>query len=271
MFDTIPETQQQTQAPPPQTAARERMGILRRFSEIGLRIAERIDRQSETAAIAAESPLLDKDGQALAAERLEATARSFARVARAVSTAIALEDRIERGPPLQTPPFGPELVCTVPRESALTTRRNEVEHGVRKAIDLSALASPRIDVDRLCRDLDNLLDREMAQSTPSSAARPTRSSRASANASGWIPTGRSWSCREGFDTQTSPPPMRSGGGGGPRSGGGGRTTAAPELIPNSVLPSFEHPPPGERDPPPPRSLSSGRAKPGPGGGPPPPR
>ena len=162
MFDTIPETQQQTQAPPPQTAARERMGILRRFSEIGLRIAERLDRQSETAAIAAESPLLDKDAKAWPPRRLEETARSFARVARAVSTAIALEDRIERGPPLQTPPFGPELVCTVPRESALTTRRNEVEHGVRKAIDLSALASPRLDVDRLCRDLDRLLDREMA-------------------------------------------------------------------------------------------------------------
>ena len=139
------------------------MGILRRFSEIGLRIAERIDRQSETAAILAESPLRAPEGQAAAAEQLEETARAFAQVARAAPPAIALEDRIERGPPLETPPFGPELVCTVPREAALTTRRDEVEPGVRKAIDLSAVASPRRDVDDLFRDLDGLLAREMAQ------------------------------------------------------------------------------------------------------------
>jgi hypothetical protein len=161
MFDTIPETQQQTQTAPPQTAARERMGVLRRVSEIGLRIAERLDRQSEVAASLAEAAILPDDIQAACAKSLHETARAFAQVARAVSIAIALEDKIERGPPIETPPSG--LVCPVPRESRLKARRDEVEHGVRQAIDLSALAEPRIDVDRHCRDLDNLLAREMAE------------------------------------------------------------------------------------------------------------
>ncbi len=161
MFDSIPEPQQEAQSAPPQTAARERMGVLRRVSEIGLRIAERLDRQSETAASLAEAAILPDDIQAACAKSLHETARAFAQVARAVSIAIALEDKIERGPPIETPPS--DLVCPVPRESRLKARRDEVEHGVRQAIDLSALAEPRLDVDRLCRDLDNLLAREMAE------------------------------------------------------------------------------------------------------------
>jgi hypothetical protein len=137
------------------------MGVLRRVSEIGLRIAERLDRQSEVAASLAEAAILPDDIQAACAKSLHETARAFAQVARAVSIAIALEDKIERGPPIETPPS--DLVCAVPRESRLKARRDEVEHGVRQAIDLSALAEPRIDVDRLCRDLDNLLAREMAE------------------------------------------------------------------------------------------------------------
>jgi hypothetical protein len=138
------------------------MGILRRFSEIGLRLAERIDRQSETAACAAEAAILPDDTRDACARSLHESARSFAQVSRAVSVAIALEDRIERGPPLESPPFGPELVCAVPREARLGRRRDEVAQGVRKAIDLSAEARPRLDVDRLCRDLDAMLDREVA-------------------------------------------------------------------------------------------------------------
>jgi hypothetical protein len=161
MFDSIPEPQQEAQSAPPQTAARERMGVLRRVSEIGLRIAERLDRQSEVAASLAEAAILPDDVQAACAKSLHETARAFAQVARAVSIAIALEDKIERGPPLESPPS--DLVCPVPRESRLKARRDEVEHGVRQAIDLSAMAEPRIDVDRLCRDLDNLLAREMAE------------------------------------------------------------------------------------------------------------
>jgi hypothetical protein len=137
------------------------MGVLRRVSEIGLRIAERLDRQSEVAASLAEAAILPNDIQDACAKSLHETARSFAQVSRAISISIALEDRIERGPPLETPPS--DLVCPVPRESRLKARRDEVEHGVRQAIDLSALAEPRIDVDRLCRDLDNLLAREMAE------------------------------------------------------------------------------------------------------------
>ncbi len=166
MFDTITDPAAQPDpAPPPQTAARERMGILRRFSEIGLRIAERIDRESETAAVLAGSSARDEAVQAEARRRLETTAKAFAHLSRAVSVSIALEDRIERGPPLPSPPFGPELVCPIPRQARLTTRREEVETAVVNAINLSAEVRPRpiAEIDDLCRNLDRLLDREMAQ------------------------------------------------------------------------------------------------------------
>jgi hypothetical protein len=152
-------------AAPPESSARERMGVLRRMSEIGLRMAERLDRQSEIAALRAEGAILPDDAREDCARKLDDMARSFAQVSRAVSVCIALEDRIERGPPIPEPqanrPFGPELVCAVPRESRLRTRRDEVEAGVRGAIDLYAEVSPGR-VNGLLRRLDDLLDREVA-------------------------------------------------------------------------------------------------------------
>ena len=53
MFDSTTDTSKP--AAPAVSSARERMGILRRMSEIGLRMAERLDRQSEIAALHAES------------------------------------------------------------------------------------------------------------------------------------------------------------------------------------------------------------------------
>jgi hypothetical protein len=249
MFDSIPEPADAQTAPPPQTAARERMGLLRRFSEIGLRVAERIDRQSEAAAVLAESSLPSPEVQAAAFERLEKSARAFAQVARASTLAIALEDRIERGPPLEAPPFGPELVCTVPREAALTTRREEVEASVRKAVNLCAEANPRRDIDDLFRSLDGLLAREMAQ-VDAFLCRPS------------MGEGQGWGCapeprrQDAGEEPASPPdPRVSDGVGTPPSQPfphrGGRASQSPPRRPPRRLdlrtPSAS--PPGPRGPP----------------------
>jgi hypothetical protein len=162
MFDAAPETPAQPM--PVAASARERMGPCRRFSEIALRLAERLDRQSETAARYAEMSIMPEDLKGHFVTRVDDMARAFAQVARAASICIALEDRIERGPPLPVSrPFGPELVVPVPRESRLKTRRDAVEMQVRQAIDVSNACNPSaVRVDRLCTDLDRLLDRDVA-------------------------------------------------------------------------------------------------------------
>ena len=134
-----------TPAVPAVSSARERMGILRRMSEIGLRMAERLDRQSEIAALHAESSAVPEQGRGRTAPTGSTRwTRSFAQVSRAVSVCVALEDRIERGPPdpRSREPFGPGARSAphVPRESRLEgSPRTRWQASVRDAIDAYAV------------------------------------------------------------------------------------------------------------------------------------
>jgi hypothetical protein len=93
MYDSIPAPETATAAD--ETGARERMRLLRRLSEIGVGIAERMDRQSELSAIYAETCAVPEHLHAPYARRIDEIGRAFAQVSRAVTLAIALEERIE--------------------------------------------------------------------------------------------------------------------------------------------------------------------------------
>jgi hypothetical protein len=166
MFDALPDPAPAA-APPLETGAQGRMRLARRVSEIGVRMAERLDRQSEAAAINAEFSALPQGKRDDSARRLHEAARAFAQVARAVSICLALEDRIERGPPIAPPePSTPRRASTespVAGESRLGARGEEVYAAVRRTIDAdrSGFGDPAC-VDDLCRNLDRLLAREMA-------------------------------------------------------------------------------------------------------------
>jgi hypothetical protein len=156
--------------PPAASRAEERMRLLRRMSEVGVRMAERLDRQSELCAIYAEAEASPEQHREPNARRLDDIARAFAQVSRAVSVSVALEDRIERGPPpaplaerhppalrLVEPEGPPE---SLPR-SNLGARREQAARAVRRAIDADAAGDPRRTAE-LCLGLDRLLDRELA-------------------------------------------------------------------------------------------------------------
>jgi hypothetical protein len=93
MYDSI--AAPETSAIPDETGARERMRLVRTLSEIGVRIAERMDRQSELSAIYAETCAVPEHLHAPYARRIDEIGRAFAQVCRAVTLAVALEERIE--------------------------------------------------------------------------------------------------------------------------------------------------------------------------------
>jgi hypothetical protein len=82
-------------AGPDETGARERMAALRRLTDIGVRMAERLDRQSELAAIYSDTCAVPEHLHPPYARRLDEIARAFAQLCRAVALAVALEERIE--------------------------------------------------------------------------------------------------------------------------------------------------------------------------------
>jgi hypothetical protein len=161
MLDSTPDTD--TPVPPAASRAEERMRLLRRMSEVGVRMAERLDRQSELCAAYAEGAASPVQFREPNARRLDEIARAFAQVSRAVSVSVALEDRIERGPPLAPPPAErrPPALRLVEPGSALGARREQAASAVRDAIDAHACGDPRL-TDDLCRGLDRLLDQELA-------------------------------------------------------------------------------------------------------------
>jgi hypothetical protein len=93
MYDSIPAPE--TVTTPDETGARERLRRLSRLGDIGLRIAERMDRQSELSAIYAETCAVPEHLHAPYARRIDEIGRAFAQVSRAVTLATALEARIE--------------------------------------------------------------------------------------------------------------------------------------------------------------------------------
>jgi hypothetical protein len=93
MYDSIPAPE--ATIAPDETGARARMGLLRTLSEIGVRIAERMDRQSELSAIYAETCAVPEHLHAPYARRIDEIGRAFAQVCRAVTLAVAVEERIE--------------------------------------------------------------------------------------------------------------------------------------------------------------------------------
>jgi hypothetical protein len=93
MYDSIPAPE--TATPPDENGARERLRRLSRLADIGVRIAERMDRQSELSAIYAETCAVPEHLHAPYARRIDEIGRAFAQVSRAVTLATALEERIE--------------------------------------------------------------------------------------------------------------------------------------------------------------------------------
>jgi hypothetical protein len=93
MYDSIPAPEAPTA--PDETGARERLRRLSRLADIGLRIAERMDRQSELSSIYAETCAVPEHLHAPYARRIDEIGRAFAQVSRAVTLATALEERIE--------------------------------------------------------------------------------------------------------------------------------------------------------------------------------
>src|SRR5579862_6431228 len=92
MFDSIPAPAEPS-SPPDDAGPRERMRKLRRLSDIGMRMAERLDRQSELSAIYAETCAVPEHLHPPYARRIDEIARAFDRVCRAVTMAVALEER----------------------------------------------------------------------------------------------------------------------------------------------------------------------------------
>ena len=205
MFDSTADTP--TPAVPAVSSARERMGILRRMSEIGLRMAERLDRQSEIAALHAESSAVPEQARPDCAHRLNEMTRSFAQVSRAVSVCVALEDRIERGPPI------PQPAAFRPRAGLPRSARKPAEDPPRRGAGLRARRHRR-----LCRR------RALAASKTSAAAWTTCSTAKSPPSTPSSPapsTRPSRGCAKGWAWILLPNAAAFGGGGPPNGGGGG--------------------------------------------------
>jgi hypothetical protein len=166
MFDSFP-APANTTAPDEHAGSRSRISRLVRVSEIGVGMAERLDRQSEICALYAEAQAIPEHLHLPYGRRLDEIARSFAQVARAVTVAVALEERIESdlkaGPAARpdrtrtTTPPSPRPEATASKEAAAPEEAMAPEHDPAPAPD------PRIRLDRLLTDdlaeIDALLRR----------------------------------------------------------------------------------------------------------------
>jgi hypothetical protein len=152
MFDACPAAEDRSF--PVETRAERRMRRLSRMADIGLSIAEKLERQAELAAVYAETDAVPDNLPH--SKRLDEIGRSFAQVSRAVSLATALEDRIDKGLPAL--PDDDRAV----REREAREKRAEVARAVTHAIDTDPSVHSRRRVVQLRLDLDRLLDRELA-------------------------------------------------------------------------------------------------------------
>jgi hypothetical protein len=150
MFDAC--TSPENRAIPAETGAERRLRRLSRMADIGLSIAEKLERQAELAAVHAEVDAVPDNLPH--SRRLDEIGRTFAQVSRAVSLATALEDRIDRG--LAALPDDDRAV----REREAREKRAEVAKAVAGAIDAEPCITRRRIV-RLRLDLDRLLDAEL--------------------------------------------------------------------------------------------------------------
>jgi hypothetical protein len=161
MYDSIPAPE--TPIPPDETGARERMRLLRTLSEIGVRIAERMDRQSELSAIYAETCAVPEHLHAPYARRIDEIGRAFAQVCRAVALTVALEERIETdlhaGPAARAEQALKRRLLAARAEAAEATNRTEpqtaAETAARPASEPPRAPDVRL---RLDRALDPGLD-----------------------------------------------------------------------------------------------------------------
>jgi hypothetical protein len=138
---------------PAETRAERRMRRLARMADIGLSIAEKLERQAELAAIHAEVDAVPDNLPH--SRRLDDIGRSFAQVSRAVSLATALEDRIDKGLPALPDDDRPV------REREAREKRAEVARSVVHAIEADPHVHSRRRIVRLRLDLDRLLDAEI--------------------------------------------------------------------------------------------------------------
>lgn len=149
---------------PAAARAGERMAMLREMAEIGLRLARSLEREAEAAVVP--EPASD----AAEPRSLEEITRSFAQVARAVSLAVALEEKIDAD--LQARPFAAQSfelkrravtvrVAEAQWSSTLARRRAQVCAAVEQAIE----ADPDAGDPRRAADLRVRLDRLLAIET----------------------------------------------------------------------------------------------------------
>jgi hypothetical protein len=151
MFDAC--TSPEDRAIPAETGAERRLRRLSRMADIGLSIAEKLERQAELAAIHAEVDAVPDNLPH--SRRLDEIGRTFAQVSRAVSLATALEDRIDKG--LAALPDDDRAV----REREARDKRAEVAKAVVRAIDSDPSVHSRRRVVQLRLNLDRLLDAEL--------------------------------------------------------------------------------------------------------------
>ena len=130
------------------------MRRLARMADIGLSIAEKLERQAELAAVYAEVDAVPDNLPH--SKRLDDIGRTFAQVSRAVSLATALEDRIDKGLPALPDDDRPV------REREAREKRAEVARAVVDAIDIDPTVHSRRRVVQLRLNLDRLLDAELA-------------------------------------------------------------------------------------------------------------
>jgi hypothetical protein len=153
MFDSIPAPEAATT--PDDTRTHARLDRLSRLADIGVRIAERMDRQSELSAIYAETCAVPEHLHAPYARRLDEIGRAFAQVSRAVTLATALEARIETD--LQA---GPAARAEQALKRRLLAARVNAAEAPAPAGDRPASETPRAPDTRL--RLDRALDPGLA-------------------------------------------------------------------------------------------------------------
>jgi hypothetical protein len=151
MFDACPSAEDRLS--PAETRAGGRLRRLARMADIGLSIAEKLERQAELAAVYAETDAVPDNLPH--SRRLDDIGRTFAQVSRAVSLATALEDRIDKGLPAIPDDDRPV------REREAREKRAEVARAVAHAIEADPHVHSRRRIVRLRLDLDRLLDAEL--------------------------------------------------------------------------------------------------------------
>ena len=161
-------------------AARRRAARLRAteaLTRIGLKLAAALERELDALA---EAPAAADSADA--PRPVQDIARAFAQVSRAVSLAVALEDRLDQDPEtrrLEAEARAARLRCEAARaeaaraETVAPRRRREIEAAVEQVIDAQPDLKPnrRIDLkfslhhrlDRELLDLDRFLDRPMGE------------------------------------------------------------------------------------------------------------